>query len=237
MLLQPLKQCLQGNRRGEVPSIGADVNAGEDNFFKSLFFQCSQSAPGSCQAGGFSIDLWHEGRCSKNSGNRIRPGSSGRPVCGDGRNEGGFRKRTVFFLNIGYLDRREIAPLRSGEEDRERRHFSTFPRTCLTPWISATVSGIYLRITSGDDEERFRVGPECPPDHLPRLKIGPVSDGAGIDDGDIRRFSEGTQAIPALFQRSHQGFGFELIDFATQRGNSKRSSWFLRRLMRESHSA
>jgi hypothetical protein len=53
------------------------------------------------------------------------------------------------------------------------------------------------------------------------LKVRAVGDGAGIDDGDVRRFSERDKAVSLLFQGIHQDFGFELVDFAAQGSNTR----------------
>jgi hypothetical protein len=58
------------------------------------------------------------------------------------------------------------------------------------------------------------------------LKVGPVGDGARIDDGDVRCFSEGNDGVLPLFEVIDQSLGLELVHLTTKRsyGNS-RHSW------------
>jgi hypothetical protein len=78
---------------------------------------------------------------------------------------------------------------------------------------------VHVCTASGDNEKRPGVGTGGPAGHLPRLKVRAVGDGAGIDDGDVRRFSERDKAVSLSFQDIHQCFGFELVDFAAKSGN------------------
>jgi hypothetical protein len=134
------------------------------------------------------------------------------------RMERGFEE-TVFFLNIGYPDRRKFAPLDLGKEITKMRLFH-IPQHMRHPLNLCDSVRFHVCITSGDNEKRFRAGSGSSPSHLPRLKISAVGDGAGVDNSDIRRFSKRDKAVSLLLQGSHQGLGFKLVDFATQCSNS-----------------
>jgi hypothetical protein len=61
------------------------------------------------------------------------------------------------------------------------------------------------------------------------LKIGPVGNGARIDNGDIRTFFERDDSIPSLFEGVDQSLGLELVYLTAKcsNGNSSHSASLL----------
>src|SRR5262249_21326705 len=75
--------------------------------------------------------------------------------------------------------------------------------------------GAHLRVAAGDEHARGGTAALRAPDELPRLPIGAVGDGAGVDDVKIRLVLERDNRVPSLQPRLDHG-GVVLIDFTAE---------------------
>jgi hypothetical protein len=74
----------------------------------------------------------------------------------------------------------------------------------------------HLRVAAGDEDAGGGTPPLRAPDELPRLPIGAVGDGAGVDDVEIRLVLERDDRVPPFQTRLDNG-GIVLIDLAAER--------------------
>jgi hypothetical protein len=133
------------------------------------------------------------------------------------RIDGGFGKLCLL-LNITNPHPWEFAFLHQGKEVRDLTLFSISQEIVYLFHLQEGIR-FHLGITSGHDDQGVRVGLESSPDHLPRLKISPMRDRTGVDDGDIHPLSKGGEGIAFLFQGVHESLRLELIHFAAKGGN------------------
>jgi hypothetical protein len=149
------------------------------------------------------------------------------------RIKGDFRKEP-FFLNVTDLRPWKITFLHRGKIIRDPSLFPVSQQIMYTFHLQQGIR-IHLRVASGDNDQGVRIGSGGPSNHLPRLKIGPVGDGARIDNGDVRTFFERDDSIPSLFEGVDQSLGLELVHLASERsnGNSRHSiRYYLSRTMK-----
>ena len=123
-----------------------------------------------------------------------------------------------FFPNIVDLDPGQFPSLHEREKRRDALLF-LISQKVVHPFNPRKLLGIDLGIAPGYDEQGIGTGTMGPADHLSRLKVGPVSHGAGIDNGNVGLLTEGNNPIPFLFDRFGKDLRLELVDLTTEGRN------------------
>ena len=87
------------------------------------------------------------------------------------------------------------------------------------------LAGAGLRVTTGNRNDRFRVQPLGPPDHLAGFAITEVGYGASIDQVDVGLCFKTYRLITAVDKKAGDRLRFMLVDFATERINRYPGFW------------
>jgi hypothetical protein len=106
-------------------------------------------------------------------------------------------QKELLLLDIGDLNLRQFAFLYERKKLRDLIFFSV-PEKMPHPFHSGYRVRFYLGITTSDNHQGFWIGSEGPSDQLSGLEVSPMGDGTGVDNDNIRPFSERDNAIPLL---------------------------------------
>ncbi len=86
--------------------------------------------------------------------------------------------------------------------------------------MSASVSGLCLRVAAGHDDAGPGIGAQCPADELARLKVRKSGDRAGVDDVGVGESIKRHQRKICRLQVPGQRRRVALIDLAAQGGQA-----------------
>ena len=127
-------------------------------------------------------------------------------------------------LNLDHRARPPSAGRRRGvrllnTEDVEEAHLAAVVDDQIDFGHGFELLGRAVRVTPRRDDLRAGVAPLGPPQHLARLAVGDVGDGAAIEDEDVGAVGGRHDVVAGAGEGQRQGFGLGLVELAAQVGD------------------